>query len=234
MTVWGRISASFRALGNKGAPFMKFTRIAGLAAVAGLALSLVGCGVNNIPTKEETAKQSWADVQNAYQNRADLIPNLVATVKGAAAHESGTLTAVVEARAKATSVTVDASTINDPEKFKQFQQSQDGLSSALGRLMVIQEQYPNLKANENFLTLQSQIEGVNNRITVARRDYNAAATQYNLSLRTFPSVIWAKTMYSSSKPMELFTAQAGAETAPVVSFDAPAAAPAAAPAPASN
>ncbi|CAL4868661.1 hypothetical protein MMA231_02950 [Asticcacaulis sp. MM231] len=213
---------------------MKFTRVLGLIAAAGLALSLVGCGVNNIPTKEETAKQSWADVQNAYQNRADLIPNLVATVKGAAAHEEGTLTAVVEARAKATSVNVDASTISDPAKFKQFQQSQDGLSSALGRLMVIQEQYPNLKANENFLALQSQIEGVNNRITIARRDYNAAATQYNLSLRTFPSVIWAKTMYSSSKPMELFTASAGAETAPVVSFDKPAApaatAPAAAPA----
>ena len=213
---------------------MKFSRILGLVAVAGLALSLVGCGVNNIPTKEETAKQSWADVQNAYQNRADLIPNLVATVKGAAAHEEGTLTAVVEARAKATSVNVDASTISDPAKFKQFQQSQDGLSSALGRLMVIQEQYPNLKANENFLALQSQIEGVNNRITIARRDYNASATQYNLSLRTFPSVIWAKTMYSSSKPMELFTASAGAETAPVVNFDKPAApaatAPAAAPA----
>jgi LemA protein len=204
------------------------TRILGLVAVAGLALSLVGCGVNNIPTKEEQAKQSWADVQNAYQNRADLIPNLVATVKGAAAHEEGTLTAVVEARAKATSVTVDASTISDPAKFKQFQQSQDGLSSALGRLMVIQEQYPNLRANENFLTLQSQIEGVNNRITVARRDYNAAATQYNLSLRTFPSVIWAKTLYGSSKPMELFTAQAGAETAPVVNFDKPAAPAAAA------
>jgi LemA protein len=213
---------------------MKFTRVLGLIAAAGLALSLVGCGVNNIPTKEETAKQSWADVQNAYQNRADLIPNLVATVKGAAAHEEGTLTAVVEARAKATSVNVDASTISDPAKFKQFQQSQDGLSSALGRLMVIQEQYPNLKANENFLALQSQIEGVNNRITIARRDYNAAATQYNLSLRTFPSVIWAKTFYGSSKPMELFTASAGAETAPVVSFDKPAApaatAPAAAPA----
>jgi LemA protein len=215
---------------------MKFTRVLGLIAAAGLALSLAGCGVNNIPTKEETAKQSWADVQNAYQNRADLIPNLVATVKGAAAHEEGTLTAVVEARAKATSVNVDASTISDPAKFKQFQQSQDGLSSALGRLMVIQEQYPNLKANENFLALQSQIEGVNNRITIARRDYNAAATQYNLSLRTFPSVIWAKTLYGSSKPMELFTASAGAETAPVVSFDKPAAPAATAPAaaPASN
>ncbi|MGA9658939.1 MAG: LemA family protein [Asticcacaulis sp.] len=209
---------------------MKFSRLIGLAAAAGIVLGLAGCGVNNIPTKEEQAKQSWADVQNAYQNRADLIPNLVATVKGAAAHEEGTLTAVVEARAKATSVNVDASTISDPQKFQQFQRSQDGLSSALGRLMVIQEQYPNLKANENFLTLQSQIEGVNNRITIARRDYNAAATQYNLALRTFPSVIWAKTMYSSSKPMELFTASAGAETAPVVNFDAPATAPATVPA----
>ncbi len=203
-----------------------FKRVIGLIAVVGAALSLTACGINNIPTKEETAKQSAADLQSAYQNRTDLIPSLVATVKGAAAHESGTLTAVVEARAKATSVNLDASTITDPAKFQQFQQSQDGLSSALGRLMVIQEQYPNLKANENFLTLQSQIEGINNKITVARRDYNAAATQYNLSLRTFPSVIWAKTMYSSSKPMQLFQAAAGAETAPTVSFDTPAAAPA--------
>jgi len=202
---------------------MKFMRVLGLIAVAGAVLGLAGCGINNIPTKEEQAKQAWANVQNDYQVRADLIPNLVATVKGAAAHESGTLTAVTEARAKATSISVDASTINDPEKFKQFQQAQDGMSAALGRLMVIQEQYPNLKANENFLMLQNQLDSVNQKISVSRRDYNAAATSYNLSLRTFPSVIWAKTMYGSSKPMELFAATTEAQKSPEVNFDAPAA-----------
>ncbi|ESQ82205.1 hypothetical protein AEAC466_18890 [Asticcacaulis sp. AC466] len=212
---------------------MKFTRVIGFIAVLGAALSLAACGVNNIPTKQEQAKNAWAQVQNAYQSRTDLTGQLVSVVKGAASHENSTLTAVVEARAKATSVNVDASTINDPAKFKQFQQAQDGMSSALGRLMVIQEAYPNLKANENFLTLQSQIEGLNNRIVIARRDYNNAATDYNLSLRTFPSVIWAKTMYGDSKPMELFTAAPGSDKAPDISFDTPKPA-AAAPAPASN
>lgn len=196
--------------------------IAALGVGAVLTLGLSGCGFNNIPTKEATAQEKWAQVQNEYARRAELVPQLVATVKGAAAHESGTLTAVVEARAKATSVTVDASTITDPQKFQQFQQSQDGLSSALGRLMVIQEQYPNLKANENFLTLQSQLEGTANRITIARQDYNGAAKDYNLSLVTFPSLIWANTLQSGHKKMEYFTATAEQQANPTVDFSAPA------------
>ncbi len=196
--------------------------IAALGAGVALTLGLSGCGFNNIPTKEANAQEKWAQVQNEYARRAELVPQLVATVKGAAAHEKDTLTEVVEARAKATSVTVDASTITDPSKFQQFQQSQDGLSSALGRLMVIQEQYPNLKANENFLTLQSQLEGTQNRITIARQDYNAAAKEYNLSLVTFPSLIWANTLQSGHKPMEYFKATAEQQANPTVDFSTPA------------
>lgn len=195
-----------------------FKRVLGLIAVAGLALGLTGCGFNTIPTKEENAKAKWSQVQVEYKRRNDLIPQLVATVKGAAKQESSTLVAVTEARAKATQVSVDASTITDPAKFKQFQQAQDGLSSALGRLMVIQEQYPQLKTNENFLTLQSQIEGSQNRISVAQKDYNEAAQDYNTTLRTFPGVIWAKTAYSGNKPMEYFTAPESAAEAPTIDF----------------
>lgn len=197
---------------------MDIKRIIGVITLGLTALVLSGCGFNSIPTKEEVAKNRWAEVQVQYKRRADLIPSLVATVKGAAAHEKDTLQAVIEARAQATSVNVDASTISDPAKFQQFQKAQDGLSSALGRLMVIQEQYPNLKANENFLTLQSQLEGTANRIAVAQKDYNDAATDYNLSLRTFPSILWAKTVYSANKPMELFKAPESAADAPVVDF----------------
>ncbi|MBW8881669.1 MAG: LemA family protein [Asticcacaulis sp.] len=195
-----------------------FKRVLGLIAVAGLALGLTGCGFNSIPTKEENAKTKWSQVQVEYKRRNDLIPQLVATVKGAAKQESSTLVAVTEARAKATQVSVDASTITDPDKFKQFQQAQDGLSSALGRLMVIQEQYPQLKTNENFLTLQSQIEGSQNRISVAQKDYNEAAQDYNTTLRTFPGIIWAKTAYGKNKPMEYFTAPESASEAPTIDF----------------
>ncbi|MFN3230507.1 MAG: LemA family protein [Asticcacaulis sp.] len=202
------------------------------AAVMVSAASLAGCGVNDIPTREERAKTAFSEVQNQYQRRADLTPNLVATVQGAAAQERNVLVEVTEARAKATSVTVDGSTITDPEKFRQFQQAQDGLSSALGRLMVVVEKYPDLKTNQNFLTLQSQLEGTENRIAIARRDYNEAVNDYNLSLRTFPSIIWAKTIHGGSKPMERFEASAGAQNAPKVDFGpaAPAVAPNAAPA----
>lgn len=195
-----------------------FKRVLGLIAVAGLALGLTGCGFNTIPTKEENAKAKWSQVEVEYKRRADLIPQLVATVKGAAKQESSTLVAVTEARAKATQMTVDASTITDPQKFQQFQKAQDGLSSALGRLMVIQEQYPQLKTNENFLTLQSQIEGSQNRISIAQRDYNEAAQDYNTTLRTFPGIVWAKTAYSGSKPMIYFTAPESASEAPTVDF----------------
>ncbi|MBI1407705.1 MAG: LemA family protein [Caulobacter sp.] len=191
--------------------------------VALLAATLAGCGVNTIPTRDEQVKAAWGNVQNQYQRRADLIPNLVATVKGYAAQEKEVLTAVTEARASATQVQVDASTITDPVKFAQYQASQDRLSGVLGRLMMIQEAYPELKSNQNFLALQSQLEGTENRITVARNDYNEAVRLYNTSLRTFPTVIWAKTLYGGQKPAQPFTAAVTAQTAPTVSFDAPAA-----------
>jgi LemA protein len=185
-------------------------------ALAGPLLS--GCGVNNIPTYEETAKAKWSDVQNQYQRRADLIPNLVETVKGYAAQEREVLTQVVEARAKASQIKVDASTVTDPAKFKEFQDAQNALSGALGRLLVTVERYPDLKSNQNFLALQSQLEGTENRISVARRDYIEGVRVYNTELRTFPGVIWASTLYRSHKPLETFTAVADAQRPPVVKF----------------
>jgi len=196
--------------------------IARLAPVALLAAALAGCGINTIPTQDEAVKASWGNVQNQYQRRADLIPNLVATVKGYAAQEREVLVAVTEARASATQVRVDASTITDPQKFAEYQAAQDNLSGVLGRLMMIQERYPDLKSNANFLALQSQLEGTENRIAVARTDYNAAVQTYNTSLRTFPTVIWAKTIHGGSKPALPFNAAPSAQTAPSVSFDTPA------------
>ncbi len=203
-------------------------KAARLAAVVALPVALAGCGINAIPTKQEAAKAAWADVQNDYQRRADLIPNLVATVKGYAAQEKSVLTAVTEARAGATQVKVDASTLTNPAAFQKYEQAQNQLSGALGRLLVVQERYPELKSNENFLALQSQLEGTENRIAVARRDYNAAVQDYNTTLRVFPTSIWAGTIYSAEKPMPLFSATASAQSAPTVSFDA-APAPGAAP-----
>ena len=190
-----------------------------LLVAAPLALTLGGCGVNTIPTEEENAKAKWADVQNQYQRRADLVPNLVATVKGYANHEEKTLTEVVEARAKATSVTVNAGDITDPAKMAQFQQAQGALSQGLGRLLASVEAYPDLKANTNFLALQSQLEGTENRITVARKDYNEAVREYNTTIRTFPAMIGAKVIYGS-KPIVPFEATTpGAQAAPTISFD---------------
>jgi len=186
-----------------------------------LPLALAGCGINAIPTKEEAAKARWADVQSQYQRRSDLIPNLVETVKGYAAQERAVLVEVTQARARATSVQVNADTITDPAKFQQYAQAQNQLSGVLGRLMLIQERYPDLKSNQNFLALQSQLEGTENRIAVARRDYNGAVQDYNTTLRTFPTVIWAKTIHGGSKPMQLFQAAETAQTAPSVSFGAP-------------
>ncbi len=191
------------------------------ALMAAAAILLAGCGVNTIPTQDEATKTSWAEVQNQYQRRADLIPNLVNTVKGYAAQEKGVLVEVTQARASATQVKVDASTITDPAQFQQYAAAQDKLSGVLGRLMMIQESYPDLKSNQNFLALQSQLEGTENRITIARRDYNNTAQVYNTTLRTFPSIIWAKTIYSSQKPAQLFQATANAQSAPSVNFDAP-------------
>lgn len=184
-----------------------------------VAFFLAGCGINNIPTEEERAKAAWSEVLNQYQRRSDLIPNLVETVKGYAAQEKDVLTSVVEARAKATSVRVDASTITDPAQFKQFQDSQSQLSGALGRLLAVVESYPDLKSNQNFLALQSQIEGTENRIAVARRDYIEAVRLYNTELRTFPGSIWAATLYRSAKPMETFTISEQQMQVPQVKFN---------------
>ncbi|WP_457798519.1 LemA family protein [Methylocystis sp. S23] len=189
-----------------------------LAVAIAAALSLSGCGYNAIPTLEENAKAKWGDVQSQYQRRADLIPNLVATVQGYAKQEKDVLTSVVEARAKATSVKVDASTVTDPEKMKQFQDAQAQLTGALGRLMVVSEAYPDLKSNQNFLALQSQLEGTENRINVARRDYIDAVREFNTALRTFPTLLWAKTFFSGTKPMAEFTASESAQQAPQVKF----------------
>ncbi len=180
---------------------------------------LAGCGVNNIPTEEERAKAAWSEVLNQYQRRSDLIPNLVETVKGFAQQEKDVLTQVVEARAKATSIRVDASTITDPAQFKQFQDSQSQLSGALGRLIAVAEAYPDLKSNQNFLALQSQIEGTENRIAVARRDYIEAVRLYNTELRTFPGSLWAATLYRASKPMETFTISEQQMQVPKVKFN---------------
>ena len=191
-------------------------RVPILLAAVGLLVS--GCGINTIPSLEEQAKAKWSDVQNQYQRRADLIPNLVETVKGYAAHEREVLTQVVEARAKATQVKVDASTITDPAKFKEFQDAQAQLTGALGRLLAVVERYPDLKANQNFLALQSQLEGTENRIAVARRDYIEGVRVYNTELRTFPGIIWASTLYRSHKPLETFTAVPDAQRPPPVKF----------------
>ncbi|MES2254702.1 MAG: LemA family protein [Pseudomonadota bacterium] len=192
-------------------------------AAMGVVLTLAGCGVNSIPAKDETVKARLGDVQAAYQRRSDLIPNLVATVQGYAVQEKTVLIQVTEARAQATHVSIDASTVTDPAAFQKFQQAQDQLSGVLGRLLSITENYPDLKSNQNFLALQSQLEGTENRIEIARRDYNGAVQDYNTELRTFPGVIWAKTLYSSQKPAVQFAASAAAQTAPVVNFNAPAA-----------
>ena len=193
-------------------------RIGLVAALLGIALTVSGCGYNTIPTLEEQAKARWGDVQNQYQRRADLIPNLVETVKGFASQEKSVLTAVVDARAKATQVKVDASQLTDPEKLKQFQDAQNQLSGALGRLLAVSENYPDLKSNANFLALQSQLEGTENRIAVARRDYIEAVRVYNTALRTFPTLIWAKTLFAGNKPMAEFTAPEGSDKPPTVKF----------------
>lgn len=179
---------------------------------------LAGCGVNTIPTKEEAAKAKWADVQNQYQRRADLIPNIVASVQGAAANERGTLTQVTEARARAGQVTLSGEQLSDPEAVRRFAEAQGRVSQSLVQFRQLQEAYPDLKTNENFLALQSQLEGTENRISIARRDYNGAVQDYNTTIRTFPSMVGAKIIYGS-KPLVPFEATDGAETAPQVKFN---------------
>ncbi len=194
------------------------SRLRAFAIATLLGLSVASCGYNTIPTLDENAKAKWAEVQAQYQRRADLIPNLVATVQGYAKQEKDVLTQVTEARAKATQIKVDASSLTDPDKIKQFQDAQAQLSGALGRLLAVSEAYPDLKSNANFLALQSQLEGTENRINVARRDYIEAARDFNLALRTFPTVLWAKTFFSSEKPLAEFTASDAAQGAPQVKF----------------
>jgi LemA protein len=178
-----------------------------------------GCGVNSIPTLDEKVKSSWAQVENQYQRRADLIPNLVNTVKGYAKQEKETLIAVVEARAKVGSMQIDKDLINDPAALQKFEQAQGQLSGALSRLMVVAERYPDLKSNQNFLALQSQLEGTENRISVARRDYIKMVEMFNTEIRTLPGKLWYVAMYSDLKAREAYTATAAdAEQAPQVEF----------------
>jgi LemA protein len=198
-----------------------FSRLRAAIAVVLLGLTVSACGYNAIPTAEENAKAKWADVQNNYQRRADLIPNLVATVQGFAKQEREVLTAVVEARAKATQVKIDVSELSDPEKLKQFQDAQRQLSGALGRLLAVSENYPELKSNQNFLALQSQLEGTENRIAVARRDYISAVRAYNTEITTFPGRIWRTVMYPASKEMATFDIAPEEMKAPKVDFTKP-------------
>ncbi|QKX18703.1 LemA family protein [Microbulbifer sp. YPW1] len=202
-----------------GKPNFSLRRLWQTLLLSLLVFGLSGCGINNIPSYDENVKAAWAQVQNQYQRRADLIPNLVKTVKAYAAHERETLEAVTEARAKVSSMQVDSGIINDPAKLQQFEAAQSQLSSALSRLMVVVERYPDLKANQNFLALQSQLEGTENRISVARRDYIAAVERYNREIRTFPGRIWHSILYSDMPIRDTFEATSqDADKAPEVDF----------------
>ena len=184
-----------------------------------VAISLSGCGLNSVPTAEENVNAKWGQVQAEYQRRADLVPNLVATVKGYAQQERTVLNEVTNARAKATSIQLNANDLNDPAKVKAFSDAQNQLGGSLGRLLATFEAYPDLKSNQNFLTLQAQLEGTENSILVARKDYNEAVQAYNTRIRTFPDAIGAKVFYGA-KPKVPFEAAAGAQTAPKVDFNA--------------
>jgi LemA protein len=197
-------------------PNYRLSRLVLLAPLA--AISLSGCGVNSVPTAEENAKAKWADVQAAYQRRADLIPNLEAVAKGASGSEKEILTQVIEARAKATSVQLSAGDLSDPAKVKAFQDAQAGLSGPLSRLLVNVEAYPNLKSQETFRDLLPQLEGTENRITTSVQKYNVAVQDYNTTIRTFPDAIGAKIFYGA-KPMETFKATTpNANVAPKLDF----------------
>ena len=185
-------------------------------AVTGILLA--GCGINTIPTLQERAKAAWSEVLNQYQRRADLIPNLVETVKGYASQESKVLTEVVEARAKATQVQLPPDILTNPEAFKQFQEVQGQLSGALARLLAVVENYPDLKSNQNFLALQSQLEGTENRIAIARRDYITAVKDYNTELRTIPGRWWRALLYPDAELMQNFTVAEETTKVPEVKF----------------
>jgi LemA protein len=181
------------------------------------ALSLAGCGINSVPTAEEQVNAAWGNLQADYQRRADLVPNLVSTVKGYAQQERTVLTQVTEARAKATSIQLNAGDLSDPAKVQAFQNAQAQLGGSLGRLLATFEAYPDLKSNQNFLALQDQLEGTENRINASRRDYNEAVRSYNTRIRTFPDAIGAKVFYGA-KPKVPFEASTAAQQAPTVNF----------------
>lgn len=194
------------------------SRLTRLAVPLALTVAVAGCGVNTIPTKEEAAKASWAQVENQYQRRADLIPNLVATVQGYAKQEKDVLVGVTQARASASQVHLSDADLRDPAKVAAYEEAQNKVSSALIQLRPLQEQYPELKSNANFMALQSQLEGTENRITIARQDYNTSVQDYNTTIRTFPALIGAKVIYGA-KPLVPFKATtANAQVAPTVKF----------------
>ncbi|MFT4080348.1 LemA family protein [Rhodomicrobium lacus] len=195
-------------------------RLAPAAALIAVALVLSGCGINTIPSYEQQAKAAWSEVQNQYKRRADLIPNLVETVKGFAAQEKSVLTDVVEARAKATQAQINLppDVLTNPEALKNFQAAQAQLTGALGRLLATVENYPDLKSNQNFLALQNQIEGTENRIAIARRDYIQAVRLYNTELNTFPGRIWKAVLYSNAKDMATFEVPVEETQTPKVDF----------------
>jgi LemA protein len=195
-----------------------FRSLLRVGALVALAVGLAACDVNAVPRQDEEVKAAWSQVQNQYQRRADLIPNLVETVKGYAKQEETVLREVIEARAKATQMTIPSDITSNPQAFHEFEKNQAQLGGALGRLMVVSEQYPDLKSNQNFLSLQSQIEGTENRISVARRDYIATVQRYNTTLRTIPSRWIAAIMYPEAKVKETFTTTEQNQQAPQVKF----------------
>ncbi len=203
-----------------------FARAARAVLVAAAALSVAACGINSVPTKQEAAKAKWADVESAYQRRADLVPNLVATAKGAAASETQILTNVTQARASATSINITTDDLSDPATFEKFQAAQNQLTQALGQLRTVVENYPTLQSQARFGDLMTQLEGTENQINVARVRYNEAAQDYNTEIRTFPSIIGAKLIHGA-KPLIPFKSEAGANVAPTVDFGVPAPAPSA-------
>jgi LemA protein len=211
-------------MGYDGAQKNKDTRRSAMSTglrwllTTAILLNLTGCGINNIPTYDEQVKAAWSQVLNQYQRRADLVPNLVNTVKGFAAQEREVLTEVVEARSRVAQMQIPPDILTNPEAFQAFQQNQAQLTSALARLMVVVERYPELKSSENFLTLQSQLEGTENRIAVARRDFIQAVQRYNTEIRTFPGRIWKAILYSDAEVKENFTVSEEAQQVPQVEF----------------
>jgi LemA protein len=204
------ISVAVAGASRRLLPVFVVTLLAGL---------LAGCGINAIPTYEEQARAAWSEVLNQYRRRADLIPNLVETVKGYAAQERAVLESVTEARARATQMTIPADILTDPAAFQKFQEAQGQLGAALSRLIAIAENYPDLKSNQNFLTLQAQLEGTENRIAVARRDYIEAVRLYNTELRTIPGRWWASLLYPDARPMANFTVPEEETRTPEVKFN---------------